>query len=234
MTGDDESERAQAFAVALAAVIVKLTGGEEALSVPGVDRALARARDFVEGVSYSNIGEAGSGQSQRTITVDLSQALVDSLLGDLGVPIWNINRPSILVWVAVQSSEGERRLMNPETDESMVTALIDFADSRGLPLIFPVLDFEDRRSLTVDNLWDLRTDAINLASARYGADSILAGRIHFTPTGELVGLWQFQFQGEAQVFDGLDSNLQAYLEAPSGQGDRAISRLFCAAIGYGL
>lgn len=214
LIGDDESERAQAFAAALAAVIVKLTGGEEALSVPGVDRALARARDFVEGVSYSSIGEAGSGQSQRTITVDLSQALVDSLLGDLGVPIWNINRPSILVWVAVQSSEGERRLMNPETDESMVTALIDFADSRGLPLIFPVLDFEDRRSLSVDNLWDLRTDAINLASARYGADSILAGRIHFTPTGELVGLWQFQFQGEAQVFDGLDSNLQTYLEAP--------------------
>jgi hypothetical protein len=104
--------------------------------------------------------------------------------------------------------------MNPETDESMVTALIDLADSRGLPLIFPVLDFEDRRSLTVDNLWDLRTDAINLASARYGADSILAGRIHFTPTGELVGLWQFQFQGQAQVFDGLDSNLQTYLEAP--------------------
>ena len=154
LIGDDESEREQAFAAALAAVIVKLTGGEEALSVPGVDRALARARDFVEGVSYSNIGEAGSGQSQRTITVDLSQALVDSLLGDLGVPIWNINRPSILVWVAVQSSEGERRLMNPETDESMVTALIDFADSRGLPLIFPVLDFEDRRSLSVDNLWD--------------------------------------------------------------------------------
>ena len=119
LTGDDESERAQAFAVALAAVIVKLTGGEEALSVPGVDRALARARDFVKGVSYSSIDETGSGQSQRTITVDLSQALVDSLLGDLGVPIWNINRRSILVWVAIQSSEGERRLMNPETDESV-------------------------------------------------------------------------------------------------------------------
>ena len=44
LIGDDESERAQAFAAALAAVIVKLTGGEEALSVPGVDRALARAR----------------------------------------------------------------------------------------------------------------------------------------------------------------------------------------------
>ncbi len=85
---------------------------------------------------------------------------------------------------------------------------------RGLPLLFPVLDFEDRRNLTIDNLWDLRSEAINQASARYGADGILAGRIHFTPTGELVGLWQFQFQGEAQIFDGLDSDLKAYLEAP--------------------
>lgn len=214
VSGDDEAERAQAFATALAAVIVKLTGGEDALRVPGVDRALSRARDFVEGISYSSVGDAASGQTQRMINVDLSQALVDALLSDLGIPIWNINRPSILVWVAIQSPEGSRRLMNLETDQLMVDSLVNFADSRGLPLLFPVLDFEDRRNLTIDNLWDLRSEAINQASARYGADGILAGRIHFTPTGELVGLWQFQFQGEAQIFDGLDSDLKAYLEAP--------------------
>jgi hypothetical protein len=214
VSGDDETERAQAFATALAAVIVKLTGGEDALLVSGVERAISRARDFVEGISYSSISDTASGQTQRMITVDLSKALVDALLSDLGIPIWNINRPSILVWVAIQSPEGSRRLMNPETDQSMVEALVDFADSRGLPLLFPVLDFEDRRNLTIDNLWDLRSEAINQASARYGADGILAGRIHFTPTGELVGLWQFQFQGEAQIFDGLDSDLNAYLEAP--------------------
>ena len=39
---------------------------------------------------------------------------------------------------------------------------------------------------------------------------ILAGRLLFTATGELVGLWQFQFMDETQTFDGFDSELESY------------------------
>ncbi len=42
----------------------------------------------------------------------------------------------------------------------------------------------------------------------------MAGRLHFTASGELVGLWQFQFQDEADVFDGFDSELKSYLYDP--------------------
>jgi hypothetical protein len=35
-----------------------------------------------------------------------------------------------------------------------------------------------------------------------------------TPSGELVGLWRFQFRGEARLIDGLDTELAAYLESP--------------------
>ena len=90
----------------------------------------------------------------------------------------------------------------------------DFAGARGLPIIFPVLDFEDRRSLSENIVWNLDEQAIAAASERYGADSILAGRLHFTASGELVGLWQFLFQEEAEVFDGFDTDLQSYLYDP--------------------
>jgi len=90
----------------------------------------------------------------------------------------------------------------------------DFAAARGLPIIFPVLDFEDRKALSENVAWNLDEAVISSASERYGADSILAGRLHFTASSELVGLWQFQFQDQADVFDGFDSELQSYLYDP--------------------
>lgn len=214
LLSESETARNQAFSRALRAVIVKLTGGDEALAVPGVDAALISASDYVEGVSYATLEVGTAASEQRLITVDFAPALIDSLLARLGVPVWNSNRPSVLVWIALQSSEGERRLMTPESDPGLVAALEAFARGRGLPLIFPVLDVEDRRALPETDLWDLREEAIFLASARYGADSILAGRIQMTPNSELVGLWQFQFQGESQIFDGFDTEVSAYAEAP--------------------
>lgn len=211
---ESEAERSRAFSEALAAVVVKLTGAEDALRLGGVNDALRRAGDFVEGISYSSNGETRQDSAQRTITINFSPALIDDLLERLGVPVWNSNRPSVLVWIAIQNAQGQRRLLNPEADQEITSILEQFARSRGLPLIFPVLDFEDRRSLADGALWDLDAEAIALASRRYGPDSILAGRIHFTPSDELVGLWQFHFQGEVELFDGLDEDLSAYLESP--------------------
>ena len=105
-------------------------------------------------------------------------------------------------------------LLNRGQQPGNTQAMRDFAGARGLPIIFPVLDFEDRRSLSENIVWNLDEQAIAAASERYGADSILAGRLHFTASGELVGLWQFLFQEEAEVFDGFDTDLQSYLYDP--------------------
>jgi len=112
------------------------------------------------------------------------------------------------------SSGGGRGFLAVDSNPEIVKLMQDFAAARGLPIIFPVLDFEDRRTLSENTAWNLDQSAISSASARYGADSILAGRLHFTASGELVGLWQFQFQDGAEVFDGFDNELQSYLNAP--------------------
>ncbi len=223
VANESDAERSRAFSAALSAVIVKLTGTDSALRVPGVERALSRAGEYVEGVSYSS---GGGDTVQRSMKVDFSPSLVEELLRTLGIPIWNSNRPSVLVWIVLQNAEGERRLMNPELDQEISDILSGFAMSRGLPLIYPVLDFEDRRNLSEGSLWDFDAEAIAAASRRYGPDSILAGRIHFTPGNELVGLWRFQFQGEVEVFDGLDVELSAYLESPLEQVTEKLANYF--------
>ena len=151
---------------------------------------------------------------KRYIDVSFAQSLLDDLLASSDIPIWDSNRPSVLVWMALQNNEGERSMLTADSNPQIIGLMKNFAVERGLPIIFPVLDFEDRRALTEDAVWALDEEAIRNASDRYGADSVLSGRLHFTVSGELVGLWQFIFQGQAEVFDGFDEELAPYLNEP--------------------
>jgi hypothetical protein len=230
VTNDGEAERDRAFSEALAAVVVKVSGDPRWLESPAIERAIAQAQNYVEATTYiseliqlpleDNTASADTDEEQfytaeqRIISVNFAAALIDELLADAGIPVWDGNRPSVLVWMVLQNSAGDREFLTAGGNPEIVKVMQDFAAARGLPIIFPVLDFEDRRTLSENIVWNLDEAAIFSASERYGADSILAGRLHFTASGELVGLWQFQFQDEADVFDGFDSELKSYLYDP--------------------
>ena len=230
VTNDGEAERNRAFREAFAAVVVKVSGDPRWLENLAIERAIAQAQNYVEATSYisesiqlpleDNTLPLDSDEEQfytaeqRIISVNFAAALINELLADAGIPVWDDNRPSVLVWMVLQSSAGDREFLTADSNPEIVNVMQDFAAARGLPIIFPVLDFEDRRALTENVVWNLDEAAISIASERYGADSILAGRLHFTASDELVGLWQFQFQEEADVFDGFDSELQSYLYDP--------------------
>ena len=159
---------------------------------------------------------------QRYIDLDFADALINEMLAAADIPVWDDNRPSVLVWMVIQDASGARHMLSADSDPEMMSFMQDFAERRGLPVIYPLLDFEDRRNLSEDQVWSLEEEAIANASARYGADSVLAGRVLFTASGELVGLWQFQFQDQLDVFDGFASSAEDYLQSPL---DRITSEL---------
>ena len=230
VSNDGEAERDRAFREALAAVVVKVSGDPRWLENPTIERAISQAQNYVEATSYisesiqlpledntlpaDGIGERFYNQQQRIISVNFAAALIDDLLASANIPVWDSNRPSVLLWMVLQNANGDREFLTADSNPKIVKLLQDFAAARGLPIIFPVLDFEDRRALSEDIAWNLDEAAIFSASERYGADTILAGRIHFSASGELVGLWQFQFQEKVDVFDGFDNELQSYLYEP--------------------
>ena len=230
VTNDGEAERNRAFSEAFAAVVVKVSGDPRWLENPAIERAIAQAQNYVEATSYisesiqlpleDNTASADTDEEQfytaeqRIISINFAAALIDELLADAGIPVWDGNRPSVLVWMVLQNSAGDREFLTADSNPEIVQVMQDFAAARGLPIIFPVLDFEDRKTLSENVAWNLDEAVISSASERYGADSILAGRLHFTASSELVGLWQFQFQDQADVFDGFDSELRSYLYDP--------------------
>tara|TARA_B100001250_G_scaffold275529_1_gene237999 strand:- start:3405 stop:4475 length:1071 start_codon:yes stop_codon:yes gene_type:complete len=231
VANESDAERDRAFEEAFRAVILKVTGAIRWLDHPGIEEAIESAQSYVESISYvsESIGQNDNflpSTEQRYIEVSFADSLVEELLAEKGVPIWNSNRPSVLVWMVLQNSFGEREVLTSDTNPQITAYIQSFAGDRGIPIIFPVLDFEDRQNLSEDDIWSFDERKIIEASERYGADSILSGRLLFAAGGDLVGLWQFIFQGEASIFDGFDEDLESYLHAPLDRVTNQLANYF--------
>ncbi len=210
VSGQGDSERIRAYREGLTAVILKVTGEERWLRNSIVERAIRDAQDYVQEVSYRT--SSGSLEQRNFISVRFDRALVDRMLNDAGIPVWDQNRPAIMLWLMVQSPDGRRELLSADSDHPLLDIVKEYSRLRGVPLLFPLLDLEDRRNLPLDVAWSLDEQAIRQASARYGADAILSGRLLESPNGELVGLWQFLFRDSVETFDSFERDLKVYAD----------------------
>ena len=203
-----DAERIRAYREGLTAVILKITGEERHLGNAAVERAVRDAQSYVQEVSYRT---DSTGPEPRTlISVSFDSALVNQMLMSSGVPVWDRDRPAVLLWLSVQNATGQRELLSADSEHPMLEIVREFSRVRGLPVLIPVMDLEDRRNLPADVAWSLDEAAIRNASARYGADAILSGRLLESPNGDLVGLWQFLFRGSAETFDAFERDLSVY------------------------
>ncbi|MBC53684.1 MAG: hypothetical protein CMQ34_07605 [Gammaproteobacteria bacterium] len=203
-----EAAREGAYREAFERVIVKVTGERRWLEHPRIQEAVPRSSAYVAEVSYRTVG------LERRLDVRFDQSLIDELLNRAEIPVWDRNRASILLWVTVQESDGRRTMLGSSSEHALLMQVRDFATERAVPVLIPLLDLTDRRIVTVDQGWALDVDALREAGQRYGADSVLAGRLLITPANEVVGLWQFLFRDQVHVFDHVDSSVATYMEFP--------------------
>ena len=218
--GQGDAERIRAYREGLTAVVLKITGESRWLRNSAVERAIRDAQSYVQEVSYRT--SSGPLEQRNFISVRFDRSLVDRMLNDAGIPVWDQNRPAVMLWLSVQSADGRRELLSADSDHPLLEIIREFSRLRGIPLLFPLLDLEDRRNLPTDVAWSLDEQAIRNASARYGADAILSGRVLESPSGELVGLWQFLFRDEVESFDSFERDLKIYAD---GALDRITAQL---------
>ncbi|MDB9752014.1 DUF2066 domain-containing protein [Gammaproteobacteria bacterium] len=90
--------------------------------------------------------------------------------------IWGQERPSILVWLAYEQNQ-IRHFVSFEDNPEYMSMLDGVATTRGLTLMFPLLDLEDSSRINVSDIWGDFKDPILDASKRYKADVILTAKI---------------------------------------------------------
>lgn len=178
VTAEDRADLEGALARAMRAMLVRLTGSrrpeEES---PGVREAVASPERFVQQYLF----EPGAGHG---LTVKFDPGAIDRLVEQLGLGRWSRVRPRVIVWLVVEDELGRKSFV--DSTSPWAAAIDETARERGMPVILPLFDIEDRMTLPVSTLWGGFPEPIQRASRRYLADAVLAGRVY---RGE-TGLWR--------------------------------------------
>ena len=188
----DQSDKNRQAAVrtALGQVLVKLTGDRSSPGNPALSPILKLAPELVQQYLYreqepvNTAAGVDTGPTTR-LWVRFDERILAQRMWELGIPIWGQERPATLLWLASEDDSG-RFFVSQDSLPEFISVLENKARLRGIALVFPLLDLEDSTRIRADEVWDGFRQPILDASARYGADSVLAGRIH-SPT---PGIWE--------------------------------------------
>ncbi len=171
---------------ALGQLLPRVTGRLDAALEPALADMLQNARSYI----------VQSGLLDReTLLVMFDARAIEAALVARNQPIWGPERPLTLLWLAIDTGQGERGILSagealtdisPEFLELRANfreELTTVAEERGLPLSLPLMDLEDMAALTFIDIWGGFTDQLRQASSRYGADAVLSGRARVSAFG---------------------------------------------------
>lgn len=196
--------RASAYAAALQVVLLKVAG--PAL----VDNVELVAELFPQPSAYVVQFRPGA---DDTLWVSFDGEAVDRRLRQGGQTVWGSDRPVTLVWLAVDWGDGEREVIGANDDVEGVDdarsidrnrllreRILAAAEQRGLPIVLPLLDTDDLRSVSFSDIWGGFDDQLLEASRRYDAGSVLVGRVR--PDSSQLNRWNYYFGDGRQAWTG--------------------------------
>lgn len=179
---EDQSDAAResAFSDAVGTVLVRLTGRPDVADAEAVEGIVERAGRYVQQFRYGRDADGDRELMARFDTEALREALVRA-----EVPVWQRDRPPLLVWLAVERGD-RRELVSSEQGEAERAALLEAAGALGVPLLFPLMDLEDQRRVDFADVAGGFDDPVLEASERYDTPVVLAGRLRGTGRGPEV------------------------------------------------
>lgn len=151
--------------------------------------------------------------ARDTLWVSFDGQAIERTLREAGQTVWSSDRPLTVVWLAVDRGQGRREIVaaddpDDETRDArsidrnalLRERILEIADRRGLPVVFPLLDAEDIQNVSFSDIWGGFDERIINASRRYAADSVLIGRIR-TAGGSREN-WSYYFSGAERRWNG--------------------------------
>ncbi len=201
---EEDDPRAAAYESALAAVLLRVSGSELSADPEMIELLFPRPASYV--VQFRP-GE------DDTLWVTFDGEAVAAVLRQAGRSVWGSERPLTLVWLAVDWGQGDREIIGADEAERgrdqartidrnrlLRHRVLDMAERRGLPVLFPLLDTEDLQNVSFSDIWGGFDDALLMASERYEVESILVGRIR--PTTGQRNRWSYYFGGDERSWNG--------------------------------
>ena len=171
-------------ASALEQVFVRVSGQGQLPQSSALSEALASPEPFLTRYSYRR--ENTDGEERLWLDMKFSPRQVNAVLQSAGLPVWSANRPTVLLWLVVDTPEG-RSFLGSGSHPDLEKALQDAVARRGLALQLPLFDLIDAGNMSAQALWQMPEGrAAKLATLCAALHSM--GRfpiVHWPVVGEL-------------------------------------------------
>lgn len=214
---NSDSSRSDAVRRGMSLLLTRITGRQQAAEYPEMRDIIQNAERYL--VRYAPL-------PRGEIRIGFSQVQLNEALTRINMPIWGEERPSTLLWVATDFGNGQRAELrasdgpnairvgtvagvasNPlppdaaEIFEGVVREILTAADERGLPLVLPELDAEDRQNVRFADVWGGFEQQVARAAERYDVDAFVIARVFQSEFGPEVQ-WTVQRGDRRQTLTG--------------------------------
>lgn len=201
---------------ALTEVLIRLSGDAAAPTQAAGKVILAEPNRYLQQYQYEDrAGDDAAGGLYFRAGFDA--VALEAALQKRGVTLWGRERPSLLVWLAVD--DGQRRYLLGAEDTDAVLAEVQAAARRqGLSLILPLLDLEDQAKVSFTDVHAVALERVLPASERYQSQAVLIGS--FKRAGaNWSGDWGLRYAGSDARWQASGASLPTMLDAGLGQVD---------------
>jgi hypothetical protein len=199
-----DNPREEAYEAALREVLTRVSGAALSNDTQLVDELFPNPSAYV--VRFRK-GAAD------TMAVSFDGEAIENTLRRAGQTVWGSDRPLTLVWLAVDWGQGQREIIAADDADAgddtgrsidrnrmLRERILDVAERRGLPVVFPLLDTTDLQNVSFSDIWGGFDDDLLEASKRYDVQSVLIGRIR--PGSSQRNRWDYHFGGENRAWSG--------------------------------
>ena len=157
------TERQIAFKNGLKQVIFKHVGDDSVYSNSEIEVALRSPSNLMNQFSYFENGD------QLYLKAQFSESKIIELLRRAGVPIWGKNRPLTITWIAFDDGEFNA-IESDSSDNNFITSLKNEAEKVALPIVLPIMDFDEATSVSMSDIKGSFVNQIHTLNQRYGVE----------------------------------------------------------------
>ena len=193
----DDTDRANLSPQLLRQVLLKVVGNESLLTAVDIEPILSNAESFIQQFEYELISLPDADLTrpdELALKLRFDPTSVNQAIRQLQLPIWGKTRPDILIWSVVEQGDSQTLIGLESAPQDILKPLSDAAESRGLPLLMPLLDLQDQSALTAADVWNDSQSVIDAASTRYQPDIVLTAKMTFADDNSSIA-WHVTSEG---------------------------------------
>ena len=173
VSSQDRDERQRALQQGMTDVVLRLAGSKGLKSLSAKPDTLDKASRYIEQYRYR---KQSTGDAGLFLWARFNQKALLSLLRQHQIPVWSGSRPETLLWLAIED-KGGRYILGSDKNNAWSHRIRSHARRRGIPILLPLMDLEDRSNTRIGDIWGGFTKSLRTASNRYDPDDVMTGKV---------------------------------------------------------